>query len=143
MTIRYAEHFSCGTTRLDWGRAALVAVTEAASIWDTSETKRLRDELALAARCRRDRIGIWDFQVRGDPAAISWSALPLLISLAANLSLRFDLVGRQSLYQLVSELGINLDAIVLDEVSRRELAKMLRVAAILCSGKRALFPATR
>ena len=106
--------------------AALAATVEAAKIWDTSEVNRLRDELALAAHCRRDRVGIWDFQVRGDPAAITL-ARAAVDQLGADLSLRLDVVDRQTLNQVAGDLNVNLDAVLSDEIGCRELSKLLRM----------------
>ena len=94
-------------------------MAEAAVIWDTSEVKRLRDELTLAARCRRDRIQDVGFASRGDPAAITMASC--CEQIAQNLSARLDLVDRQSLNQVAGDLNINVDAILFDEVGRREL----------------------
>ncbi len=120
---RRAAELRRDPTRLE---DALAALREAAAAWDTLQVRQEIDDCTLALQTRRERIGVADFETRGDigrPLFGRTIAEELLPAFKA----RFDLVERGQIGRVFEDLKL-LGADLIDhESGRSELARLARV----------------
>jgi hypothetical protein len=105
---------------------ALAALQAAAAVWDTPQVREDIDECTLALQKRRDRISVADFEVRGDvgiPAAGRTVAENLLPAFRQ----RFDLVEREQLGQVLSELRLEASDVAASDEARQQVGRLARV----------------
>jgi len=104
---------------------AIAALEAAAKAWDTLQVRQELDECRLALRKRRDRIGVVEFEVRGDVG------LPLAGRVVADELLpvfksRFDVVERGQINRVLAELKLQTAEIASHDSARQELARLTR-----------------
>jgi tetratricopeptide (TPR) repeat protein len=105
---------------------ALAALQEAARAWDTSQVRGEIDDCTLALQNRRDRLGVADFEVRGEvgiPAAGRLVADELLPAFKP----RFDLVERGQLGAVLNELKLEASDLAANETGRREAGRLAKM----------------
>lgn len=110
-------------TRLD---EALAALKDAAAAWDTPQVRQEIDECTLALQHRRERIGVADFETRGDVGAPLFGRTVAEELLPAFKS-RFDLVERGQVAKVFDDLKLQGADLIDHEAGRRELARLARV----------------
>ena len=105
---------------------AIAALREAQKVWDTPQVRMDLDEYTFALQKRRDRLTVADFEVRGD-VGMAQAGRTVAETLLPGFKSRFDLIEREQLNQLVSEL--KLEAANLGEASdgRQELGRLGRI----------------
>jgi tetratricopeptide (TPR) repeat protein len=105
---------------------ALAALREAAAAWDTPQVRQEIDDCTLALQSRRERLGVADFETRGEvgpPLFGRTVAEELLPAFKA----RFDLVERGQLGKVLDDLKLQTAELIDNESGRRELARIARV----------------
>jgi tetratricopeptide (TPR) repeat protein len=105
---------------------ALAALQAAAAAWDTPQVREDIDECTLALQKRRDRISVADFEVRGDigiPAVGRTVAENLLPAFRP----RFDLVEREQIGQVLSELRLEASDMAASDEARQQVGRLARV----------------
>ena len=105
---------------------ALAALQEAAKVWDTPQVQQEIDECALALQRRRDRLGVADFEVRGE-VGMPFAGRVVADELLPAFKQRFDLVERGQLKQVVEELRLEAGALADDADGRREVGRLARL----------------
>ena len=105
---------------------AIAALQEAQKAWDTNQVRMDLDEYTFALQKRRDRLSVADFEIRGDVGAadagrtVAETLLPFFKS-------RFDLVEREQLNQLVTELKLEAGTLGDPSEGRQELGRLARI----------------
>jgi tetratricopeptide (TPR) repeat protein len=84
---------------------AVAALQEAQKAWDTFEVQQQIAEYQLAMQNRRDRLGVADFEVRGD-VGLADAGRTLAEELLPAFKSRFDLVERGQIDKVVQELKL-------------------------------------
>ncbi len=105
---------------------AIAALQDAAGAWDTLQVRPEIDECTLALQKRRDRVGVADFEVRGDvgiPAAGRTVAEELLPGFKA----RFDLVERTQINKVLDELKLEATDLAANDEGRREAGRLAKL----------------
>jgi tetratricopeptide (TPR) repeat protein len=105
---------------------AIAALRGAAAAWDTLQVREEIDSYTLALQKRRDRIGVADFEVRGDvgiPAPGRTVAEELLPAFKG----RLDLVERGQLQKVVDELRLEATDLADSDAGRLEVSRQARV----------------
>ncbi len=102
--------------------AALEALRAAGEAWDTLQVRQEVDDCTLALQRRRDRVGVMDFETRGDvgPAAGRAVAEELMPFLKA----RFDVVERGQLNRVLGELQLDFGNISAGQSELGQVAKV-------------------
>ncbi|HEY1376273.1 MAG TPA: hypothetical protein VGF55_05740 [Gemmataceae bacterium] len=105
---------------------ALAALKDAAAAWDTPQVRQEIDECTLALQSRRDRLGVADFETRGDVGAPVFGRTVAEELLPAFKS-RFDLVERDQLAKVCDDLKVQGPDLIDADAGRRELARLAKV----------------
>jgi tetratricopeptide (TPR) repeat protein len=84
---------------------AVAALQDAQKAWDTFEVQQQIAEYSLALQNRRDRIGVADFEVRGD-VGLADAGRTLAEELLPAFKSRYDLLERGQLNKVVDELKL-------------------------------------
>jgi tetratricopeptide (TPR) repeat protein len=84
---------------------AVAALQEAQKAWDTPDVQRQIADYQLASQNRRDRLGVADFEVRGDVGAAG-AGRTLADELLPAFQSRFDVAERGQLNQVIGELKL-------------------------------------
>ncbi len=105
---------------------ALGRLKDAAAAWDTLQVRQEIDEYTVALQQRRERVGVADFEVRGD-AGIPEAGRTLADELLPFLKPKYDLVERGQLGKVVDELKLGAGRIADSDADRRELGRLLRL----------------
>ena len=104
---------------------AVAALQEAQKAWDTYEVQQQIAEYTLALQNRHDRLGVADFEVRGD-VGLADAGRTLADELLPAFKSRYDLVERGQINQVVGEL--KLEARDLDDGhNRSELGRLAKL----------------
>jgi tetratricopeptide (TPR) repeat protein len=118
--------------RRDPGRLedAIAALQEAENAWDTLQVRQEIDDYNLALQKRRDRVGIADFEVRGDLGvpgigrAVAEEMLPALKG-------RFDVVERSQVGRVLEELKLEAGDLLDQPTGRREVGRLAGVKYVV------------
>src|SRR5207247_9448152 len=84
---------------------ALAALQDAARAWETPQIRQEIDECTLALQKRRDRLGVADFEVRGEVAPAD-AGRTLAEQLLPAFKTRYDVVERGQLNRVLDELRL-------------------------------------
>ena len=105
---------------------AIALLSDAAKQWDTPQIQQDLDDCRLALQYRRDRVGVANFEVRGDvgiPRADSAIAEELL----PHFKHRFDLVERSQIAKLMGELQLEAGRFGDNDQDQREVGRLAKV----------------
>ncbi|MCI0464360.1 MAG: tetratricopeptide repeat protein [Gemmataceae bacterium] len=105
---------------------ALAFLQEAAKAWDTLQLRQEIDEYTVALQKRRERVGVADFEVRGE-VGIPAAGRTLADELLPHLKLRYDLVERGQLAKVVDELKLTAGRLADSEGDRREVGRLAKL----------------
>jgi tetratricopeptide (TPR) repeat protein len=112
-------------TRLE---ESLSYLRKAASAWETPVVRQEIDEHQFILEMRKDRLGVADFEVRGEVGAPA-AGRTVAEALLGHFAPRFALVERQQVNQLLDELGLQTGdlAETVRPVGGREVSRLGRV----------------
>jgi tetratricopeptide (TPR) repeat protein len=105
---------------------AITSLQDARQAWDTVQVRQEIDECTLALQRRRDRIGVADFELRGDvglPAAGRTIAEELLPAFRS----RFDIVEHGQLNRVLGEMQLEAGELNVSDRGQQELGRIARV----------------
>jgi tetratricopeptide (TPR) repeat protein len=105
---------------------ALTALQDAAKTWDTPAVHEDLDECTLALQKRRDRISVADFEVRGE-VGIPSAGRTLAENLLPAFKPRFDLVEREQLGKVLTELQLGGSDVAASDEARQQVGRLARV----------------
>jgi colicin import membrane protein len=114
-------------TRLE---EAIAALQEAAKAWDTLQVRQEIDDYNLALQKRRDRVGIADFEVRGD-LGVPGIGRAVAEELLPALKARFDVVERGQVSRVLDELKLEAGDLLDQPTSRREVGRLSGVKYVV------------
>ena len=120
---RRAAELRRDSARLD---DALAALRDAAAAWDTPQVRQEIDECTLALQSRRERIGVADFETRGDVGAPLFGRT-VAEELLPAFKTRFDVVERGQVAKVFEDLKLQGADLIDHDAGRRELARLARV----------------
>jgi tetratricopeptide (TPR) repeat protein len=104
---------------------AVATLRSAAQVWDT---RQVRDEIAdceLSQQCRRDRLAVAEFELRGD--VVPLFGRTVAEELLPAFKNRYDLVERDQLARVLDELRLQAADVIDHDAARRELARLSNV----------------
>src|SRR5439155_1113650 len=90
-------------TVLTDGQVALAALRDAAAAWDTLQVRQEIDDCLLALQSRRERLGVADFETRGE-VGLPQFGRTVAEELLPVFKTRFDLIERDQLGKVLDEL---------------------------------------
>jgi tetratricopeptide (TPR) repeat protein len=102
---------------------ALDALKQAQQAWDTPQVRMEIDECNFALQRRRDRLGVADFEVRGD-VGLPDAGRVVADELLAGFKPRFDLVERSQLGKVLDELKLEGPGAADDPLARQEVGRL-------------------
>jgi tetratricopeptide (TPR) repeat protein len=105
---------------------AIAQLKQAALAWDTLQVRQDLDECTLALQNRRDRVGVAEFEVRGE-VGLPAAGRTLAEELLPHLKPKFDLVEWTRLARVVDELKLDPARLALSEADQRELGRLTKV----------------
>src|SRR5439155_24755910 len=94
----------------------------AARAWNTIEVRLLIDEKKLAMQVRRERISVADLEVRGDVGVTAAGRL-VAEELLPQFKPRFELVEREQLSKVLSELSLGATDLTDNAAGRGEVGR--------------------
>ncbi len=105
---------------------ALPALLSAQEAWDTPQVRSDIDEVRFALSRCRDRLGVADFEVRGD---LGWPGAGRTVSasLLGGFNRRYDIVERGLLDRVLGELKLQGAALGDEDAARREIGRLGRL----------------
>ena len=119
---RRAAEFRRDPLQLD---EALAALRAAAAAWDTPQIRQEIDDFALALRYRRDRIGVAEFEIRGD-IGVPLFGPSVAEELLPAFKNRLDLVDSGQVARLCSDLKVRGPDLIDRDGARQEFARLGR-----------------
>jgi tetratricopeptide (TPR) repeat protein len=102
---------------------ALDALKQAQEAWDTPQVRMEIDECNFALQKRRDRLGVADFEVRGD-VGLPDAGRVVADELLSGFKRRFDLVERSQLGKVLDELKLEGAGAADDPQAREEVGRL-------------------
>jgi hypothetical protein len=99
---------------------------QAGQVWDTPQIRDDIDSCTLALQNRRDRVGIAEFEVRGE-VGIPNSGRAIAEELMPAFRGRFDVVERQQLDKVIGEMQLQGGDLWNSDAPRRELGKIAKI----------------
>lgn len=105
---------------------ALAALQEAARAWDNLPLRQEIDDYTFALQKRRDRVGVTDFEVRGD-IGVPGIGRSVAEELLPALKPRFDLVERGQVSRVLDELRLEGGDLLAQSQSRQEVGRLAGV----------------
>lgn len=105
---------------------ALAVLEDARKAWDTLAVRQEIADATLALQLRRDRLGVADFEVRGD-VGIPEAGRTLAEQILPGFRPRFDLVEREQIAKVIGELKLEGAALAGNDPARRELGKLAKL----------------
>ncbi len=117
---RRAAELRRDPTRLE---AALAALAEARQAWDTPQVRSEIDDCNFALQNRRDRLGVADFEVRGD-LGVPGAGRAVAEQLLPGFRPRFDVVERGQIGRVFDELRLEAGTQGLDPSGLQEVARL-------------------
>lgn len=105
---------------------AQAALQDAAAAWDTPRIRQDLAEVQLALTCRRDRLAVADFEVRGD-VGLPLAGRTVADELLPAFQRRFDLLERGQLARLLAELKLDAGGWTSSDPQRAEFGRLARV----------------
>ncbi|HEV3263519.1 MAG TPA: hypothetical protein VG013_42175 [Gemmataceae bacterium] len=105
---------------------AIAALQEASKAWDTLEVRQDIEDYTLALQKRRERLSVADFEVLGD-VGFAYAGRTVAEALLPAFKPRFDLVEREQVGKVISELNLEARELGYNESGRRELGRVARV----------------
>jgi tetratricopeptide (TPR) repeat protein len=105
---------------------ALAALQEAAKAWDTLQVHQEIDDCNLALQKRRDRLGVADFEVRGE-VGIPLAGRTVAEELLPAFRSRFDIVERSQLDKVAVELKLQTTDLAENSASQREVGRLAQL----------------
>jgi tetratricopeptide (TPR) repeat protein len=114
--------------RRDPGRLeeALTALRDAGRAWDTLEVRQEIDDYTLALQKRRDRVGVTDFEVRGD-LGVPGIGRSVAEELLPGFKSRFDVVERAQVARVLDELKLEGNDLLSVSGGRQEVGRLAGV----------------
>ncbi len=121
--IRQARQLRRDPARLE---DAIAALQEASRAWDTLQVRQEIDDYSLALQKRRDRVGVADFELRGD-LGVPGLGRSVAVELLPALKGRFDVVERGQVEQVMQELRLQGVDLEMQSASRQDVARLAGV----------------
>ncbi len=121
--LRRARELRRYPTRLE---EAIAALQEAARAWDTLPVRQEIDDYTLALQRRRDRVGVADFEVRGD-LGVPGIGRTVAEELLSGFKARFDLVERGQVARVLDELRLGAPDLIDQAQGRQEVGRIAGV----------------
>jgi hypothetical protein len=105
---------------------ALATLKTAAVAWDTPGVRQEIADCTLALQSRRDRLGVAEFETRGDVGAPQFGRT-IAEELLPAFKPRFDVVERGQIAKVCDDLKLQVADLIDQDNGRRELARLARV----------------
>jgi hypothetical protein len=109
---------------------AIAALQEAERAWSTLQVRQEIDDYSLALQKRRDRVGIADFEVRGD-LGVPGIGRSVAEELLPALKSRFDVVERGQVGRVLEELQVQSADLIDQPASRQEVGRLAGVKYVV------------
>jgi hypothetical protein len=109
---------------------ALEALRGAGQAWDTLQVRQEIDDCTLALQRRRDRVGVADFEVRGD-VGLAEAGRTIAEELLPALKARFDVIERGQLQRLLGEMQLPAGDLATSASGQQELGRLARVRYLI------------
>jgi tetratricopeptide (TPR) repeat protein len=109
---------------------ALEALRAAGQAWDTLQVRQEIDDCTLALQRRRDRVGVADFEVRGD-VGLAAAGRTIADELLPALKARFDVVERGQLQRLLGEMQLEAGDLAANASGQQELGRLAKVRYLI------------
>jgi tetratricopeptide (TPR) repeat protein len=110
---------------LQW-EDALAQYQAALAAWETAEVQQRIAEMQLALQKRKPRLGVADFELRGE-AGVPMFGKIVSEELLGGFKLKYDLVERSQLNQVVEELKLQSSDLIANADGRKEVGKLAKL----------------
>lgn len=105
---------------------AIAALEEARRAWDTPQIRSDIDDYTFALQQRRDRLGVADFEVRGD-LGVPLAGRTVAEALLPGFKPRYDLVEREQIGRVLDELRLEYASLGDDPGAGQEVARLAKL----------------
>jgi tetratricopeptide (TPR) repeat protein len=110
---------------LQW-EEALTQYETAAKSWETPQLRQDIADMQLSLQKRRPRLGVADFEMRGD-VGVPLFGKTVSEELLGGFKIRYDLVERSQLDQVVNELKLQSSELIANQDGRREVGRLAKL----------------
>ena len=110
---------------LQWDEA-LTEYQTALAAWETPQVRQHIADMQLALQKRRPRLGVADFETRGD-VGVPLFGKTIAEEILGGFKIRYDLVERSQLNQVVDELKLQSSELIANNDGQREVGRLAKL----------------